>query len=250
MRGDLTTIERVKAWLAPDQGTLTSQNDTLIARLVTAVSRHVMNAMGRDTLARTSRTETYRGGRTGVLVLRTWPVLSVDAISGLGYDSLGSSSWALSGIRPAGGTQTIQLAQGRTWSSPAEITYTTGFVRTEELVVPAETPHQVTVGSAWLQDEGVTTGGAPVVGYTVSEGVYTLPPAQAGETVSISYSYVPEDIEQVVVETVGLLTRSRQHIGEASKALPNAGGTTSYLPIRLSDLSQSILRTYTRTVPS
>lgn len=253
MQGDLTTVDRAKAWVAPDQGVLTSQNNDMFARLVTAVSRLAMNYMGRDTLARTVRTESYRGGRTGVLVLRTWPVLAVGSlVVGAGQVALAQDLYTLEGVRPAGGTQRIVLGQGRTFYSPGpagvSVTYTTGFVRTESLVVA--TDHTVSITGMWLQDEGVMHSGVPVVGYTVQDGVYTLPVELVGQTVSVTYSYVPEDIEQVVIQEVGMLVKSRQHIGEASKALPSGGGTMSYLPVKLSDLSQVMLGNYRRTVPS
>lgn len=253
MEGDLTTVDRAKAWLAPDQGFLTSQNDALISRLVTAVSRLAMNYMGRDTLARTVRSETYRGSRTGVLLLRQWPVISVASmIIGPSTTALAADDYSLEPIRPAGGSQRIYLARGRTFISPGDngiaVSYVSGFVKTERLVVGSDLT--VTTGSTWLQDEGVKdNAGAAVTGYTVAAGKYTLPSGMDGQEVDVTYSYAPEDIEQAVIQEVGMLVKSRSHIGEASKALPQGAGTTSYLPITLSPITQAILASYRRVVP-
>lgn len=256
MLGDLTTLERAKAWLAPDQGVLTTQNDVMIARLVTSVSRLAMNCMGRDTLARTVRTETYRGGRTSVLVLRTWPVISVGSVALAPITTpLAAGDYSLEPIRPAGGSQRLYLGNGRTFmaSGPAGvgITYTTGFVTTERLTADddASAP-KVSTSMCWLADEGVTTpDGTPITPYTVADGLYTLPAAQAGQDVLVTYSYVPPDIEQAVISEVGMTVRSRAHIGESSKALPGGGGTQSYLPVALSDLTKLALQNYARVVP-
>lgn len=251
MQGDLTTVARAKAWLAPDSGSLTGQNDPMLQRLVTAVSRLVMNEMGRDTLARRERTDTYNTGMTGSMLLRMWPVLSVESLSLGGLDSFSSSNWTLEPIRVGGGMQRITLNGGRTFGrAVATVTYTTGFVKTERMLVPDQAPYVVPTQSVFLEDEGVVDSDGAAIAHTVdTEGNYTFEAGSAGTEVLVTYAFVPEDIEQAVIHEVGVLSKSRDRIGQASKALPNGAGTVSFLPLRLSDMTRSFLNSYIRVVP-
>lgn len=255
MLGDLTSLDRAKAWLAPDQGNLTSQNDATIGRMVGAVSRLALNYMGRDTLARSERIETYEGGRTGTLLLRHWPVLAVVSL-GIGPGpALAAADYTLEPIRPAGGCQRIYLAGGRTFIAPppagVAVTYTTGFLVQETLTASEDAEPSVSASFFWLGDDSVTLpNGDPVTGYTVADGVYTLPSDLSGDQVVISYFHVPPDIEQAVIQEVGMLVKSRQHIGEQSKMLAAGGGTQTYLPIDLSAITKLALDNYKRVVPA
>jgi hypothetical protein len=251
----LTTLERVQAWVSPDQGTLAmpEAQRAILRRLILAVSGLVLNYMNRDTLARVVRTEGHPGSRTGRIVLRHWPALTVSSVVAPPAPPMDQSLWRLEPIAEAsqrliavgGGS----LAAGR---DGVEITYESGFVKSETHTVPSSAPYKIQTSSVLIADEGVADAdGNPVSGYTVSdEGVYTLPSTLSGQTVTLVYSYVPEDIEGVVIEEVALAWRSRQRIGEASKALPNGGGTTSYLPRALQDISMMALRNYVRVVPA
>lgn len=251
----LTTLASVKAWLASDQGVAaaTPALDEILERLITAVSGLVLDFLNRDTLARTTRTETYPGGRTGVLLLRNWPVLSVSSL-GIGISSMTSDGYTLEGVRAGGGCQRIYLSEGRTFLAPGPagvaVTYISGFVRSETLLVPASGSPVVQTSACWLGDVGVAElDGTLVTGYTVSEGSYTLPPALTGQSVVVTYSFVPPQIEQAVIDEVVLAFRSRQRIGEYSKALPNGGGTVQYLPRRLSDITKEALNSSRLVVP-
>lgn len=252
----LTTVERAAAWLAPDQGTLAAQNTDMIARLILAVSGLVMSHLNRDTLARTLRTETHPSSRTGRIVLRHWPALS------LGSVLLGAATSPALGItleQIGGGAQRVIASASQNASlvggpDGVTISYVSGFVRSEAATVPSSGVLGVVPSSVLLYNEGVLD----TEGQTVPESLYSVTAAGAylfdaslaGESVEIVYSYVPEDIEQVVIEEVGLAFRSRSRIGEASKALPNGGGTSSYLPRALSQLSRDALNNYRRVVPS
>ena len=255
----LSTLERVQAWLAPDQGTLNLPDTqaAILRRTILGVSGLIMNYMNRDTLARTERTETYSGSRTGRIVLRHWPVLSASSVSAPPAPALASTLWSLEPIGQ--GSQRIianASAGGSLWAGPdgLSVTYVSGFVKYEQHTIPDEAPYTVQTDSVLLFDEGVAdyTGGVlPTTLYTVSDtGLYTFDATLAGQQVTLVYSWVPEDIEQAVIDEVSLAWRGRQRIGEASKALANGGGTVSYTPRRLTDLTKEALRNYVRVVPA
>lgn len=250
----LTTVQRAQAWLAPDQGQLVSTNDAMIQRLVQAFSALVLNAMNRDQLQRVTRTENYKGGRTGTLLLRQWPVLSVQSVM-LGSQAVVSTDVNLEQRLINPGHQRIYLPAGRTFesnlNSGVTVSYTSGFTTTETIVVPDDAAATFVTSQMWLADHGVTRlDGTPVTGYTVdSSGVYTPPNGLAGISLLVTYSHVPADIEQVVIDEIGASFRSRSRIGEASKALPQGGGTLSFVPRRLMDISVAALQTYRLVVP-
>lgn len=120
-----------------------------------------------------------------------------------------------------------------------EIDYVTGYmVQNEPWTIPAA-PWQVTAGQpygTWGQDDGVTfaTGGAaltkvassPATGqYSVTGvGIYSFAAADAGRSVLINYSYIPQDIEQACIELVGERYSYRGRIGQRSHSL---GGQTT-----------------------
>lgn len=255
----LTTLERVQAWLQPDQGTITlpAGQAAALRRTILGVSGLVMTYMNRDTLARTERTETYPGSRTGRIVLRHWPVLSVSSVAAPPAPPMASSMWSLEGPGAASQRLVARLSAGGSLAAGQDglsVSYVTGFVKMEQHTVPATAPYTVQTDSVLLFDEGVAdSAGEPLDDtlYTVStEGVYTFNSSLAGQLVTLVYSWVPEDIEQVVIDEVAHAWRSRQRIGEASKALPNGGGTVSYTPRQLLDISQQALRNYVRVVPT
>lgn len=254
----LTLRERVAEWMAPDQGTLNTPEpiEKMYDRLIRAVSGMVMSYMNRDTLARVARTETQPSSRTGRIVLRHWPALSLTGISMSNEGTFASPAPGIA-LEPIGlGAQRIiadPALGGSLIGGPTGIgiTYVSGYVRSEQVVIPSTAPYEVQTSSMFLADEGVATVGGGTVPHTVSgTGLYTFGSNIAGQTVVLYYSYVPEDIEQAVIDEVSLAFRSRQRIGEASKALPNAGGTVSYLPRRLSDMTKETLNGYRRVVPS
>jgi hypothetical protein len=255
----LTTLERVQAWLSPDQGSvnLPEGQAAALRRTILGISGLVMSYMNRDTLALTERTETYPSSRTGRIVLRHWPVLTASSVSAPPAPALATSLWSLEPIGQ--GCQRIiarASAGGSLVAGPdgISVTYVTGFVKYEQHTVPSASPYTVQTSSVMLFDEGVAdyTGGVmPTDLYTVSpEGLYTFDPTLAGQQVTLVYSWVPEDIEQVVIDEVAHAWRSRQRIGEQSKALANGGGTSSYTPRALLDVSKQALRNYVRVVPT
>jgi len=249
----LTNVRRVRDWINPDQGNLVSQSDKTLARTILGVSRLAMSAMNRDTLARVVRTERYKSIRTLRLALRSWPAFGLTSVKvGLAAARVDGFSIEL----PVGGAQCLVASPSQgvsLWggAEDIEVVYQSGFVKYEDLVVPPLAPYVVTPSSAVLMMEGVidpTTEAA--VPYTVrSDGDIDFASNKANATVRLIYSYVPEDIEQVVIEETALAFRSRQRIGEASKALANGGGTVSYVPRELGSISRMVLDNYKNRAP-
>ncbi len=61
------------------------------------------------------------------------------------------------------------------------------------------------------------------------------------------YASVPADLEQVVIDTIGLRYKERDRIGFRSKTL--AGETVTFMISDFSPFAQSILRQYKKVVP-
>src|SRR5487761_205916 len=76
--GDLTTLDNVKAWFAPPL--MTTSDDALLTRLVTAASAFIQTWLGR-TIAQTSYSETRNGQGGTRLFLRNRPVVAVASLT-------------------------------------------------------------------------------------------------------------------------------------------------------------------------
>ena len=74
--GDLTDLPTVKAWL----GVTTTNFDTQLGGLITAVSSFVGAYLGRQLLS-ASYQETYRGNGQSVLLLRNFPITAVASVA-------------------------------------------------------------------------------------------------------------------------------------------------------------------------
>ncbi len=73
---DLTTLEKVRDHL----GIVSSDADTVLARLITSSSAWVESRLGQEVLTRTI-TETRDGDGTGLLLLQQYPVQSVTSVT-------------------------------------------------------------------------------------------------------------------------------------------------------------------------
>ena len=89
---------------------------------------------------------------------------------------------------------------------------------------------------------------SPGVGqYTASAGIYAFSVADAGQSVSMSYGYVPQDIAQAALELAAERFRAADHIGLRSKSI---GGqeTIAYDTSAMSAPIQAMLQPYKRTI--
>ncbi len=265
---NLTTLALVKEWL----GITNDGADVLLARLIVAASRFLPNYLNRQSFALRTYAETYDGYGNSWMVIRNNPVYSVLAVSfagspkqaatGDGINSPYTNGWALDGQYEAlGGFRRLNfygypLPRAR---SSVYVQYRAGYVAQETHNVPGGTPWQVTVNQFWLDDVSVSledgtvlarVDGVPGAGqYKADEGgVYTFNSAQEGETVLISYSFVPADIVQAATELVGERYRYLDRIGYTSKSL---GGqeTVSFSSSAMSSFLKESLMPYKNVVP-
>lgn len=267
MNGDLTTLDRVKAWL----GVPNTSSDVLLQDLIASASDFVRNEIQRDDLGWHAVSEYYDGANNNFMVLRQWPVTKIDSIQFCGVTittaAIGNprqNGYLLDPPPQGGGQQRLTLfgyafPQGR---SNVTVNYHAGYlVQAEARNVPATSPYTVTPKSVWLDDQGVTyalTGAAmvevesaPAVGqYSIDEnGTYTFNAADAGVAILMDYSYVPAGLEQATKELVGERYRIRDRIGVVSQGV---GGreTTSYSQKDMNSYISSLLRTFKRVTPA
>ena len=89
---------------------------------------------------------------------------------------------------------------------------------------------------------------SPAAGqYSVSTGIYSFSAADAGQSVSLSYGYVPQDIAQAALELAAERFRAAERIGLRSKSI---GGqeTISYDTSAMSAPIQAMLLPYKRVI--
>jgi hypothetical protein len=268
---DLTNVAALKAWLGLPSAP--GPNDATLASLVTAASRSVYAALSRPSLLPRSFTETI-DLETSRVTLRHWPVLQVTSAAWHGIaippdenaDLQASVGYALEpgDDVPPGRPQALDLfgCRYRPGRQSLVVSYNAGYaVQNETQAVPAAAPFQLSALSpygAWGSDLGViysATGApltlvpaSPVAGqYAVSAGTYTFSAADAGQSVSISYGYVPQDIAQAALELAAERFRAAERIGLKSKSV---GGqeTIAYDTSAMSAPIQAMLQPYKRVI--
>jgi hypothetical protein len=268
---DLTNLAALKAWLGlpPAPG----PNDATLTALVTATSRSIYAALSRPSLLPFSYSETI-DLETNRVTLRHWPVLQVTLVRWRGIAvppdenanleaSVGYALEPDDGI-PPGRPQALDLF-GRHYPSGRQtlvVSYSAGYaIQNEVQAVPAAAPLQLSAFSPyglWASDLGVTyaSTGAPLAvvsaspgagQYAVNAGTYGFSAADAGQSVSISYGYVPQDIAQAALELAAERFRAADHIGLKSKSI---GGqeTIAYDTSAMSAPIQAMLQPYKRVI--
>ncbi len=268
---DLTNLAALKAWLGLPSAP--GPSDATLSALVTAASRSIYAALSRPSLLPFSYAETI-DLETDRVTLRRWPVLQVTSVTWRGIavlpdenaDLEASVGYALEpgdGI-PPGRPQALDLF-GRHYRSGRQslvVSYSAGYaVQNEAQTVPAAAPLQLSAFSPygpWGSDLGVTyaASGAPLTAvsaspaagqYLVSTGTYSFSAADAGQSVSLSYGYVPQDIAQAALELAAERFRAAERIGLRSKSI---GGqeTISYDTSAMSAPIQAMLLPYKRVI--
>ena len=268
---DLTNLAALKAWLGLPSAP--GPSDVTLSALVTAASRSIYAALSRPSLLPFSYAETI-DLETSRVTLRRWPVLEVTSVTWRGIvvppdenaDPEASFGYVLQpddGV-PPGRPQALDLFghHYRSGRQSLVVSYNAGYaVQNEAQAVPAATPLQVSAFSPygpWGSDLGVTyaaTGASlkavsasPAAGqYSVSTGVYSFSTADAGQPVSISYGYVPQDIAQAALELAAERFRAAERIGLESKSM---GGqeTIAYDMNAMSAPIQAMLQPYKRVI--
>jgi hypothetical protein len=248
---DLTSLAAVKAWL----GLSGAADDALLSGLITAVSRAVLADLGRGTLLPMNVTETYDGTESDTLCLRRWPATQIISVSLDGLALTASASpvqagYVLEGAAaaPPGAMQRLLYRHGcfHRGKQNLTVTYRAGYeIVGEPALVPTVAPFLVTAQTPfgpWALDTGVLGASGT---YTVVNGLYTFTPATAGQSITLSYGFIPLDLAQATCEWVADRYAARSRIGQSAKTL---GGqeTVSFIVKAMPDIVNRLLQPYRR----
>ncbi len=266
---DLTTLAGLKAWLGLPAAA--GPNDATLGALITAASRSIYAILSRPSLPPQTFIETI-DLETSRVFLRQWPVLQVNSVLWRGIpvppdrnaDVEASVGYALQpgDLAPPGRPQAIDLigCAYRPGRQSLVVSYQAGYaVQSEAQTVPLSAPLQLPAFAPygpWASDLGVAyaaagvafsaVASAPAAGqYAVSAGVYSFSSADAGQSVSLSYGYIPQDVAQAALELAAERFRAAERIGLRSKSV---GGqeTISYDGSAVSAPVLAMLQPYKR----
>jgi hypothetical protein len=268
---DLVSLADLKSWL----GITGTDDDVLLARLITQIGRAIFNVIDRPAILPSAYTETYDGGNDVSIVLRQWPVIGVSSciVDGVAIPPspplVGGASAQIgyvldsSGTAPPGTMQRLSL-RGFLFTCGLQnvtISYSAGYqITNESVVIPTTPPYSLSAQApfgAWASDGGVVRSngvsltavtGTPSVGqYAVVNGVYSFAPADAGSTVLLTYGYVPADLASCCMDWAAERYAYRSRIGQHSKSL---GGqeTMAFIVKDIPDFVVSALSPYRRVV--
>ncbi len=266
---DLASLADVKTWLDVAGG----DDDALLSRLITRISRAVLNILDRPSILPTVYAETYDGAGERSIMLRQWPVnaivscgvngLSVPPAPPLVAGAAFYPGYVLdsSEAAPPGRMQRLSL-RGRRFSCGVQnvsVSYLAGYqITNESATAPATSPFSVAALAPygdWASDGGVAyaNGAAltPVAAnpgagqYCVADGVYTFSAADAGATLSVTYGYVPADLAVCCMDWAAERYVYRSRIGQQSKSL---GGqeTVAFIVKNVPDFVLAALQPYRR----
>lgn len=241
MHGDLTTLERVKAYL----GLSAVEADAKLSQFISSSSAWVVSQLGRSVLS-TTYTETRDGDGSDLLILERWPVNAVSSLTVDGTAVPAAATYADSGYMLV--PPSAVRVSGYTFTCGAgniSITYRAGYEVTQAATVPAAPgPYTVQTTSRYESAISATVApataltkvaGAPAAGqYAVAEdpttglATYTFNAAQASASVTLVYGTVPQDLEQAVIEHVALRFRDADRTGITS--ISGGGESAAYSP--------------------
>ncbi|MGH6937176.1 MAG: phage head-tail connector protein [Methylocella sp.] len=270
-RFDLVSLTALKNWLAIT-GT---DDDVVLARLITQISRAIFNVIDRPAILPSAYTETYDGGNDVSIMLRQWPVTGITScvVDGVAIPPspplvAGTSAQIgyvldTSDAAPPGAPQRLSL-RGFLFTCGVQnvtISYSAGYqITNESAVIPATPPYSVTAQGPygdWASDGGVAFSngvfltavtGNPAAGqYAVVNGVYSFAQQDAGATVLPTYGYVPADLASCCMDWAAERYAYRSRIGQHSKSL---GGqeTMAFVVKDIPDFVVSALSPYRRVV--
>lgn len=265
--GDLTTLSHVKDWLGIPSDNTTA--DALLSRLISSASKAILNQINRSGLAAMQFNDRYDGFGSNFMLLRQWPVIAVQSIQFCGQSIVtpstgnpSSNGFLLEDSDSfAGGQQQLTLIGY--WFPPGrmniQVAYTAGYQQTETDTVPAMMPYNISTQNTWMSDGGVTLSGVAltkvasnpgITEYSVSAaGVYSFNAALASAQVAITYSYVPQDLEQACWELVSERYKYKDRIGLNSKTL--GGQETMVFDTKaFTSYVMELIQPYTRVVPT
>ena len=265
----LTTRAAVKGWLGI--GDDSTSGDEGIDRVILAASQFVRNYLNwGPSFGATEYNQFQVGHGRSSLMLKHWPVISISSLH-IGGTNIASATFA-SGV-PSNGyylgplrdaPMSIDLAGYSFWrGSPVQVIYRAGFETSQSFVLAVDEGNIVPVvptdRGQWIADVRVTKGGVEMVSiltgtpltgqYRVDDyGTYTFSTADVGQTVVITYSYVPWDLAQATTELISEWLKRKDRIGLLSKSL---GGqeTVSFSQADMNNSVKGMLQSYKNVVP-
>ncbi|MDR3407072.1 MAG: hypothetical protein P4L68_01075 [Methylovirgula sp.] len=268
---DLVSLADLKTWL----DLASTDDDALLGRLITQVSRATLAFLDRGNILPSRIVETRDGRNDTEIVLRQWPVTSIAALTIDGIPIAPAPPLVAGGPHrsgylletaenaPPGHMQRLAL-RGRLLTAGVQnicVTYTAGYqVSAEPAVVPAVAPYEVLAQEPygdWANDRGIVyANGTPLTAvvsapgagqYTIADGLYTFSATDAGAGVLLSYGYVPADLCFAAMDWIAELYNYRSRIGQQSKSL---GGqeTTSFIVKNVPDFVAAALQPYRRVI--
>jgi hypothetical protein len=250
---DLTSLASVKDWL----GVTTSTDDVKLTRLISAVSAFVQQVMSLNIVV-ASYLHRSSGHEQSVIILEQFPVVGVASVTIDGEPVPAATNptasgyeWDEHGVYLRGWIFTKGVRN-------VAIVYSAGYQETEVAAVSA-TPYKVKVDKRWIADGQVTNAAglvltkvasAPATGqYSVAQdstATYTFAAADIGVVMTIVYSYAPRDLEQAVIELLGMRYREKDRIGHVSKAI---GAETVMFSVKdMPDSVKTILNEYRKVM--
>lgn len=266
MRANLASFSNVSAAL----GGVSDADAPRVKRMIGMASSVVHSVLQRPNLFRHTYSDLYDGAGRERQMLRQWPALSVESLTVAGVSIAPAAGYGQAGYRlepwdgfPPGGPQSLILSGSAFFRGRGNVavTYTAGYaVEGEAHLVPSTPGYDVTANApcgSWAVDHGVTYGdGASLVKvaqspaqgqYSVSEGVYSFNAADAGQPVRLSYSFIPAEIEQAVIDIV---VSSSEFDAGGNIKLMKAGDATleRFSPSALSRDTMALLQPYKSVV--
>ena len=289
---DLTTVAYLQQYLAqgPNSGgggNPVTGNPSLQQTLVTAASKTARTTIGRNPMV-APYIETYDGTGTPLLVLRSWPIISVSLVQITGYTGFCFPGFGYQPVFPVqpltipasvngqpgyifdSSQGTIILVGGYSFTYGTRnilVNYLAGFTETfpENQTITGGT---LTLNNAatFVANFGVVyaqgpnagtaltliTSGSPLQGqYTVSPlGKYGFNSADEGLLVTVTYQFgqPPYDLQDAVCEIAATEYRRMQHIDQDSQGMAEA--TTSFLRLPIPRLAALRLEQYKNKIPA
>jgi hypothetical protein len=270
---DLCTLADVKAWL----GRSDANSDALLAALIARTSRQILSYLRRATILPHSVSEIRDGTGGTSLMLCEWPVVSITSLLIDGEfvpesTSIRSGGYSLEpwSAVPPGRAQMLALrgfffgfpCPGAVHRQNVGIIYRAGYQVSAEAQAIAD--GSVTVLApygAWASDVCVRyADGTPLNPVTAAPsageyqleanapGTYNFNAADNGQSVRVSYGYVPADLADACIELVAERFKYAQRIGELSHSL-GGNETVSFDNARLTPLVLSLLAPYRHLLP-
>ena len=255
---NLSTVASVKQYL----GISSSGQDALISNLIPRESRLIEKWTGRTFQGTASYVnKRLNGGGSDKLMLPDTPILAVTSVA------VGTSNYTQSPDGVQAGymfdNACLYLIGGDIFwrgRQNVSVTFTAGYVTSETDSVPTGNTPTVTpvAGGRAVTDMGVvyavsganlvaTQGNLSAGQYSFNSGVYTFSAADSGNSVTMTYAYVPSEVEQACNEMVGLDLKQRDNLGINSKSL--AQETITYSDQGITKSVAAMLQDFRRMYP-